>query len=247
MSSFPDELKTWRKSRRFSQLALATEADVSLRHISFLETGRAKPSADMVGRLGDAMQLPLSARNHMLMAAGYAARYSGRAWDELEMAPLRTAIDHTLKNHAPYPAIALDDDWRLVRLNEPAEKLFAMLGTAEGMSLLDVVMQPTMSETIENWPEVARHTALRLRTESNAQGGRADLDRVAEYLEAVEGETSDTAAPVVPTIYRAGNIRLSLFATIAQFGTPEDVTLDNLKIELFFPSDEATDAFLKAM
>lgn len=247
MNSFPDELKTWRKSRRFSQLALATEADVSLRHISFLETGRANPSADMVGRLGDALQLPLSARNRMLTAAGFAARYAGRRWDEQEMAPVRAAIDHTLKNHAPYPAIALDADWALVRMNEPAEKLFAMLGVSEGASLLDLMLQPHMPHVIENWPEVARHTALRLRTESAAQGGRDNLDRVAEHLEAVECEVSDAVTPVVSAIYRAGEIRLSLFATIAQFGTPEDVTLDNLKIELFFPSDEATEVFLSAM
>ena len=106
MSQFPETLKTWRKTRRFSQLDLALEADVSARHISFLESGRSRPSADMIARLGDALQMPLSARNQMLTHAGFSAKYRARDWDHAEMQPIRAAVAHMLQAHLPYPAMA---------------------------------------------------------------------------------------------------------------------------------------------
>lgn len=247
MSEFPQTLKTWRKARRFSQLELAMAADVSSRHLSFLETGRARPSPDMIRRLGDALQLPLSARNEMLNVAGFAARYPARKWDADEMAPVRAAMDHTMRSHAPYPGIMIDRLWHVVDMNAPARTLFAMLGVGEGSSLLDLMMSEALPPLIENWPEVARHTAQRLRVESAAQGGVAALTRVADHLASVLGAKTAPMGPVVPTIYRAGPLRLSLIGTIAQFGTPEDLSLDDLRIELFFPADEATEKALHVM
>ena len=116
MNSFPQSLKSWRQTRRLSQLDLALEAEVSARHISFLETGRAKPSRDMIGRLGAAMQLPLDAQTKLLNPAGFAARYPVRQWDDAEMAPIKEAIAYTLDSHAPYPAIAVDRLWNIVRI-----------------------------------------------------------------------------------------------------------------------------------
>ncbi|MEJ6404444.1 helix-turn-helix domain-containing protein [Yoonia sp. 2307UL14-13] len=245
MSAFPETLKTWRKTRRLSQLDLALEADVSSRHISFLETGRARPSRDMIGRLSDVMQLPLAARNQMLTHAGFAAQYSARDWDGADMAPVRMAIDHMLDRHAPYPALALDRLWILHKMNGPARTLFAGLNVTEGDSLLDLMMSDHLPPLIENWPDVAHHAAQRLRTESVAQGGIAMLDRVAAHLAQVPGRSDTALAPVVPTIYRLGEARLSLFATIAQFGTPEDLALNELKIELYFPADEASRVILE--
>ncbi|MCR9137480.1 MAG: helix-turn-helix transcriptional regulator [Alphaproteobacteria bacterium] len=247
MTHFPDALKTWRKARRFSQLDLALEADVSSRHISFLETGRAQPSREMVARLGDALNLPLETRNQLLTHAGYAVRYPGRSWDEEEMAPIRAALDHTLTQHAPYPAFAVDRLWTIVRMNEPAEKLFGLLGVSPGASLLELITSDAMPAVIENWPEVAHHSAQRLRTESAAQGGVEKLDEAASILAAVPGGGDDVRGPIIPTIYRAGDLRLSLFSTVAQFGTPVDLTLDDLKIELFFPADSITEQTLRAM
>lgn len=247
MTLFPDTLKTWRKARRFSQLDLALEADVSSRHISFLETGRAQPSRDMIARLGDALNLPLETRNQMLTHAGFAVRYPGRNWDEEEMAPIRAALEHTLSRHAPYPAFAVDRLWTVVRMNEPAEKLFGMLGIAAGASLLELITSDELPAVIENWPDVAHHSAQRLRTESTAQGGVAALDEAANRLAAVPGGSDDVPGPIIPTIYRAGDLRLSLFSTVAQFGTPVDLTLDDLKIELFFPADAETEDTLRAI
>lgn len=247
MTEFPNALRTWRKARRFSQLDLALEADVSARHISFLETGRAHPSRDMVARLGDALSMPLDARNQMLMQAGYAARYPKRAWDAADMAPIRAAVDHMLQGHVPYPAIALDRLWTVMRMNAPARHLFAMMGVGEGDSLLDVMMSDDLPEVVENWPEVAHHAAQRMRTESAASGGIPELDAAADHLSRVPAPRARPLGPVLPTIYRSGPMRLALFATIAQFGTPEDLLLDDLKIELFFPADAETADVLKAM
>lgn len=247
MSDFAQTLKTWRKRRRFSQLDLALEANVSARHLSFLETGRARPSVEMIARLGDALHLPLAARNQMLTHAGFATRYVSRDWNGDDMAPIRAAVSHMLQGHAPYPAIALDRLWTVVQMNAPALVLFGALGLVEGGSLLDVLISDVLPENIENWPEVAHHSAQRLRTESAAEGGIAELDRVADHLAQGTGHPGPSASPVVPTIYRHGDVRLALFATIAQFGTPEDLTLNSLKIEMFFPADPETEQILRAM
>jgi len=247
MSQFPQNLKTWRKTRRFSQLDLATEAEVSLRHLSFLETGRARPSAEMVSRLGDALELPLAAKNQMLTLAGFAPKYPRREWDSEEMAPVRAAVEYTLTSHAPYPALALDRLWKIIRMNEPAKTLFGMFGVSEGDSLLDLMLSELPAMAIENWPQVAHQAAHRLRTESAAQGGIVALDKAVEYLAAIPNPESNPPSPVIPTIFRAGDLRLSLFATIAQFGTPEDLTLDDMKIELYFPADETTRNVLTQM
>ncbi|MEL6467465.1 MAG: helix-turn-helix transcriptional regulator [Pseudomonadota bacterium] len=247
MTDFPGILRTWRKARRLSQLELAGEAEVSARHISFLESGRAHPSRNMIDRLSDALTLPLDARNQMLTHAGFAARYPSRAWDTAEMAPIRAAVDHMLTVHAPYPALAVDRLWTILDMNHPAASLFSGLGMGSGDSLLDLMMSDTLPPLVENWPDVARHACQRLRTESAAQGGVPALDRVANHLGAVQGRTQMATSPVIPTILRMGNTRLSIFATIAQFGTPEDVALDDLKVELYFPADATTDAALRAM
>ncbi len=247
MTPFSRSLKTWRQARRFSQLDLALEAEVSARHISFLETGRARPSPAMIRRLGDALRLPLGARNQMLNTAGFAARYPARDWDVAEMAPIRKAVEHMLDRHAPYPALAVDHLWTVLRFNGPARALYGALGVVEGDSLLDLLTSAHLPPLIENWPAVAHHAAQRLRTESAAQGGIAALDRAADHLAAVPSRDPATASPVMPTILNTGALRLSMFATIAQFGTPEDVTLDALKIELYFPADAATDKAFRAM
>ena len=247
MNSFPQSLKSWRQTRRLSQLDLALEAEVSARHISFLETGRAKPSRDMIGRLGAAMQLPLDAQNQLLNHAGFAARYPVRQWEDAEMAPIKEAIAYTLESHAPYPAIAVDRLWNIVRMNDPAKMLYAQFGMQEGDSVLDLLLSPDLPAIIENWPAVAHHSARRLRTESAAQGGIPEFEKVAAELSKVPPSGGHTLEPVLPTILNNGEMRLSLFATIAQLGTPEDVTLDALKIELFFPADEPTAQLLRAM
>jgi len=246
MTQFPDLLRYWRQTRRLSQLDLALEANVSARHISFLETGRARPSREMIVQLGEALIVPLPARNQMLAAMGFAPRYAARDWDEAAMAPIRHAIDHMLDRHAPYPGIAIDRLWTVTRMNVPAQKMFGMLGVTEGKSMLDLLRDPVLPQMVENWPEVAHHSMLRLRTESAAQGGVPELDKAAKIL-AEHAQAGTDIGPTVPTIFRFGDQRFAMFGTIAQFGSPEDTTLDALKIELFFPSDADSDQALKTM
>jgi transcriptional regulator with XRE-family HTH domain len=199
MSQFPNILKTWRNARRLSQLDLALQANISARHISFLETGRARPSRDMVARLGDALQLPLATRNQMLTDAGFAPRYPNRNWDDAEMAPIHAAIDHMLTTHAPYPAIAIDRRWTVFKMNEPAEKLFGLLGIAIGTSLIDVITSDQIAAFVENWPDVARHAAQRLRTESAAQGGVSEFDRAVETPMRQTSKPSSQRSTAPPT------------------------------------------------
>lgn len=248
MTQYSDLLKQWRKQRRMSQLDLAVEADVSARHISFLETGRSRPSADMIVHLSEVLDIPMDARNQMMHATGFASRYAARPLDDKAMAPILEAVSWTLERHAPYPGLVLDRLWRIVKLNAPGAKLFAPLGLVEGASLLDLLTNPTMPDLIENWPEVAHHTMLRLRAESIAAGGIAELEAAIRHLSGHPLISNDIpSGPTVPTIYRFGDQRLSLFGTIAQFSTINDETLDDLRIELFFPADQESADWLASM
>lgn len=247
METFGKALGTWRKARRLSQLGLAGEAGVSSRHIAFLETGRARPSPDMVERLGAALALPLAARNRLLGLAGFAPRHGPRLWSDAEMAPVHAAVTHMLERHAPYPALALDRLWSVLRLNGPARALFAPFGAGEGTSLLALMTSGALRPAIENWPEVARHAALRLRTESAAQGGAPELEAAAARLWEEAGPGAPEAGPVSPVVLRArpARPRLSLFAVIAQFGAPTDALIEDVRIEFYFPADAETEAALR--
>jgi len=247
MLDYANLLKEWRKQRRLSQLSLAMEADVSARHISFLETGRARPSVEMIVHLCEVLEMPVDARNQMMKAAGFAPRYASTPLDDAAMAPIQQAIDHILERHAPFTGLVLDRDWNAVKLNAPAITLFAPLGLVEGDCFLDLVTNPIMPNFIENWPEVAHHTMLRLRAESLAAGGLPRLDAAALLLsQFAQGSQPAKNAPTIPTIYRFGETRLSLFGTITHFSTVNDETLADLRVELFYPSDEASAAWLNA-
>lgn len=248
MSEFPTLLRQWRKTRRLSQLDLALDADVSARHISFLETGRARPSPGMIARLSEVLALPLEARNELLVATGFAPRYGSTPLSGEAMAPVVKAVRRMLDRHAPYPAMALNRLWRIEMLNEPAAQLFGQVGLGVGGDMLALLRSPAMAQMVENWPEVAYHSATRLRAESVAAGGIRELDAAAHALaqQAKQPDSAD-ASPVIPVRYRLGDMRLSLFGTIAQFSTIADTTLDDLKIELFFPADDPSADALQAL
>lgn len=237
-------LKSWRGQRRMSQLDLGLAANVSARHISFLETGRAKPSKSMVLQLSETLAVPRAIRNVLLNAAGFAQAYRARDIGEKEMAYVRAAMDWTLERHNPFPAIAFDKHWRLVRANATATMLLSGMDVAEGDSLLDAFAEGRFAEAIENWAEVARHLVARLRTESTHLGGDEILDRGADRLtEALGDDKTDyegTMPAVIPARYSTQGMTLSFFSTISQFGSAEDIALADLKIELMFPADDFT-------
>lgn len=250
MTAFGPALKDWRTRRRMSQLDLALEAEVSSRHISFLETGRARPSREMILRLSDRLEIPREARNAMFTAAGLAPAYVARDRDAKDLAPVHDAVTWMLERHAPYPAFSVDRHWCLVDLNAPAAMLFGAAGLGRGASMIDAVLEnAVLRSALVNLDEVLWHGAARLRTESAHFGGDPVLDRAASRFEdAIETKPEHQVYPaIIPSVYRMGDMTLSLFATITQFGTAEDVALSELKIEMMFPADEATRQALEAL
>ena len=202
----------------------------------------------MIVHLAEVMDVPIDARNQMMNSAGFAPRYATTPLDDDAMGPILDAVIWTLERHAPYPGIALDRLWRIKKMNGPASKLFAPLQLGEGQSLLDLVTNPMMEQVVENWPQVAHYTMLRLRAESAGAGGVPELDAAVEHLaHYAQGSSERLPGPSVPTIYKFGDQRLSLYGTIAQFSTVTDETLEDLKIELFFPADTKSAEMLKSL
>ncbi|MEM7057290.1 MAG: helix-turn-helix domain-containing protein [Pseudomonadota bacterium] len=252
MQNFGTILKDWRGRRRLSQLALGLEADVSARHIAFLETGRSAPSRKMVLHLSDVLGIPRPERNTLLTAAGFAPAYPKRGLDDMDLAPLKAAIEHTITRHAPFPAIVIDRHWCLIDANAPARMLLTPFGIKDGDSLLKAIFEaPSRTSYFENWAEFGYYTAKRLRTESAHLGGVPELDRVVEGIES-DAEVASYEPPkelpaIIPARYRAGEMVLSMFTTIAQFGSAEEISLADLRIELMFPADEHTRQIFEAM
>lgn len=245
--AFGEMLKAWRGQRRMSQMELGMVANVSPRHVSFLETGRARPSRAMVLQLSESLDVPRATRNTLLNAAGFAPAYTARDLDEADMACVREAMDWTLARHNPYPAIAFDRHWCLLRLNACAAAMLEPMQLGVGDSLLDAFLgDGPFVDAIENREEIIRHLVVRLRTESAHLGGDAVLDRAAEAFAAELGDESpDPVAPmpaVIPARYRADGQLLSFFSIISQFGATEDIALADVRIELMFPADETTRA-----
>lgn len=251
-NAFGSQLKTWRERRRLSQLDLGLSANISARHLSFLETGRSQPSRPMVLMLCEQLDVPRTERNAFLGAAGFAPVYRSRDWSDDEMAPVRAAVEWTMTRHDPYPAFVIDRHWTLIKVNRSAAAMLGGLDLAEGSSLLDAMTDVEMTKALfENWEEVMHHMLARLRTESLHLGGDDVLDAAAAKLGEALGKTAsalaDPLAAVVPARYRSGEMTLSFLSTIAQFGTAEDIALADLKIEMLFPADDATRDVLVTM
>jgi transcriptional regulator with XRE-family HTH domain len=248
-------LRDWRQRRHLSQLDLASEAEVSTRHLSFVETGRSKPSRELVLHLAEHLDVPLRERNALLVAAGYAPVYAERPIDAAEMAPVRAALDKILTGHAPFPAIVVDHRWDLVAANDAALALLtdgvdpSLLG--ERGNALRISLHPDgLAPRIANLAEWSSHLLDRLRREAAVSADPALDQLIAElrtYPGVVDGPLpSEGPAPLfVPLQLRAGEVTLSFVSTVATFGTARDITAAELSIESFFPADEATAAFLR--
>ena len=244
-------LRDWRQRRRLSQLDLALEAGVSARHLSFLETGRSKPSREMVLHLSDQLDVPLRDRNSMLHAAGFAPAFEERPIDAPEMAPVREALDRVLTGHEPYPAVVVDRWWNLAAANSAIAAFTA--GVPEHLmeppvNVLRVSLHPDgMAPRILNLGEWRAHLLERL----HRQVAITADDRLAELyaeLSQYPGGTAEVHAPggdiAVPLRWDVGGRELAFFSTIATFGTAVDITLAELAIEAFFPADQTTAAYL---
>jgi transcriptional regulator with XRE-family HTH domain len=246
-------LRRWRGQRRMSQLDLASQAGVSPRHLSFVETGRSKPSREMVLHLAEQLDVPLRDRNALLLAAGYAPAYAESTLDEPELLSVREALRVMLRNHDPLPALVVDRRWDLVDANDGALTFVAMLPaslTEPPMNVMRASLHPDgIATRIVNFDEYAMHLIDRLRRQLEASGDTALaelLDEVVAYPNVADVLARTAPHPsgvVLPMRVRVddGTV-LSFFTTMTVFGAPLDVTLSELAIESFFPADDATAA-----
>ncbi len=241
-------LRAWRRRRRLSQMDLALDAGVSTRHLSFLETGRARPSAAMVLRLAERLEVPLRERNRMLLAAGHAPVHSEHALDEPALAPVREALEAILAGHEPYPAVAVDRQWEIVAANRALGLLTTGVAAelvAPPANALRLALHPDgLAPRIVNLPQWRAHLLHRVARQA-AQTGDPALHALLEELRAYPGgdvpaDTDAAEAIAVPLRLRHADGELAFLSTVATFGTALDVTVAELAIESFFPADEAT-------
>ena len=248
-------LRAWRQRRRLSQLDLALKAGVSARHLSFVETGRSRPSSGMLLHLAEQLDVPLRDRNLLLLAGGYAPAYGERGLDEPEMGPVRDALDQLLRAHEPYPAVVIDRHWGLVSGNRSLGLL--MEGVAPHLleppvNVLRAGLHPEgLAPRILNLGEWRAHVLERLTRQAVSSGDPA-LAALHEELAAYPGGGPAAAHDVapgeiaLPLRLRVGTAELAFITTVTTFGTPTDISLSELAIESFFPADAATAAAVRA-
>jgi len=252
-------LRQWRKSRNVSQLELAIRADTSQRNVSFVESGRTHPSRDMVLKLADALDLPLRARNEVLLAAGFAPFYPERRLTSAGMELPHTMLERMLTHHEPYPAMVLDGGWNIVMHNRAAGRILersvaapalAEFSSPKGLNFLRLVCDPKgMRSRIRNWPHVGRALLVRLRREALAYPGGPSELLLRDLLTHNQLPPFSAGEPPLEAVMAVeldlGDDYLRLFNTLTTYGTPQDVVLQELRIEMSFPADNPSDVILR--
>lgn len=250
-------LRDWRERRRRSQLEVAIAADVSARHLSFIETGRSGPSRTMIERLCEELEVPLRERNRLYLAAGFAPVYQERPLDDLGVA--RSAVEAVLTAHEPYPACAVDVRWDMVATNRPMELFLAPLSDAlrrPRLNMLRATLHPDgLAAQVRNYTQWRAHVVLRVRRQLD----RTAAEGLVELLEEVEGYPAPAgveveaqavtagALPVLPLLLRTSLGDLSFLYVLSVIGAPRDVTVDEIAVEAMFPADDATREALLAI
>ncbi len=243
-------LRSWRHQRGMSQLDLGITAEVSARHISFLETGRSKPSVEMVLLLAEVLDVPLRDRNEMLRAAGFAAYYDELDVSELLNGPIGLAVDSILEHNEPFPLMVFDRSYDVIKANRSATQLFGLVGLdlSGGANLLRLAFDPALREFIDEWEALAGTLLRRAQREAMHRPNDEKLaDLVAELIAAPDvpddwrqPDLTEASGPVVPLRFRLGDVRLALLGMVTSFSAPSNVTLDELQIESWIPMDEQT-------
>jgi transcriptional regulator with XRE-family HTH domain len=259
-SPFGALLQHWRQVRRKSQLAFAIEAEVSPRHICFLETGRARPSRDMVLLLASALDVPLRERNALLLAAGYAPAYRETELDSSELGAVRAALQAILRQQEPFPAVVMNRSWDILTSNDAAARFFGFLLDPAALSgpanVIRMMFDPQgLRPFVLSWETVAE--ALVTRVHREAVGGAPDeaTVRLLEEVLAFPGvpqrwqrpNPETPLMPVIPVTFRKDSKTFAYFSTVTTLGTAQDVTLQELRIECFFPMDAETERNAKEL
>jgi transcriptional regulator with XRE-family HTH domain len=249
-------LRQWRDARHLSQLALATEAGISTRHLSFLETGRAQPSREMVQLLAGMLDVPFGERNALLVSAGYAPIYGERPLGAPELEPVRRALQFILTQQEPYPAFVVDGMWNIVMRNDASRRVFHQFrGPVESKNVMRTVFDPQgLRPFIVNWEEVAQCLMHSLHREVATTGSDAVVQLRDELLDypgvPSRWKAPEALSPMPPLVsmqMRNGDLSMAFFSMITMFATPRDVALQQLKIECFFPADAATEAAARTL
>jgi transcriptional regulator with XRE-family HTH domain len=247
-----EQLRDWRQRRRLSQMDLALDAEISTRHLSFVETGRAQPSRDMILRLAAELEVPLRERNAMLLIGGYAPVFPERSANDVALTQARATIDTLLSAHEPFPALAVDRHWNLVSANSAGTKL--LTGIAEHLlkppiNVLRASLHPDgAAPRIVNLGEWKAHLLHRLRKQFEASADPVLLELIEELrgYPAPPAPAADPAALAVPIVVRSPAGEMAFLSTTLLFGSPLDVRLSELAIEIFLPADAATVERLRA-
>lgn len=260
MTRFPTLLRRWRSARAATQAQLAADAEISTRHLSFLEAGKARPSRQMVLLLSSALDLELRDRNAMLLSAGFAPIYSETPLDDEAMSPVRRAMALVLHQQEPYGAIAVNRRWEVIQLNQGAARLFTAFmpdpipDPIIAQNLVHAMFHPEgLRPVIVNWEELCWSFIARLHRETElAPEGRGQAALLAELSRYPDVPSRASLRELAPQPFLTVHLRrppydLRLFTVLTAFGTPLDVTAQELTIETFFPADEESDAQLRQM
>ncbi len=250
VTTFGRYMKQWRRQRGLSQLDLAVRADVSQRHVSFIETGRSRPREDVVHKVAEALEVPLRDRNILLEAAGLAPSYPEVPLSDGAAAPFRNAIRKMLESHEPYPAFVINRWWELIDGNAAGRRFFPQTGDGP-INLVDAFLGPgRIREMIDNFSAVGWVFLRRMRREVADSGPDERLQELLERAEAymkdvpVDVENPGSDFVVCPHL-RIGDQVIKTASMVARFGTAREVTLDELRVELVFPRDEEAEAFFR--
>jgi transcriptional regulator with XRE-family HTH domain len=251
-------LRDWRSRRRLSQMELALDVGISPRHLSFVETGRSRPSADLLMTLAARLEVPLRERNRMLLSSGYAPRYSQQPLQARDMQPVRAALQRLLELHQPYPGLVLDRQWNVVLANDAALSLTALLPPAlrePSLNIFRASLHPQglsrLTANFEEWAGYLLHT-LQAAVSNSSDAELASLEQEVLSYPNVQALRTKRQAPLpgpallVPCVLDLPGGRLSMFTTLTTFGTPRDVTLEELCVELFYPADAETLNLMRA-
>lgn len=251
-SAFGHLIKHWRNIRRFSQLALSAESGISSRHISFLETGRSRPSRGSIMTLARVLDMPKPAVNEALLAAGFAPEYHALALGDEDLVPAMSAIFTILENHAPMPAIVIDAGWKIVGGNIPAQQMMQFLPFNGSLCIVDALLNDdSKNPCFLNWSVIATWTLLRLQVEMSRDGPDSPLSDIYhrlmndERIKESDLESFAEYGPVLTMQVKVDGHQLSLFTMLAEFSTVQDLALSERRVELFFAADETTKAYFE--